>query len=119
MLLLIIFFLKEEQGIWDSLKSALGGGHEEQKDDDVIKTAMNSTTSDDVINVFSLASGHLYERLMRIMMLSVLRTTEKSNVKFWILKNYISPQFKKVSFLLILRLRFRCEVEVLIKRSLK
>jgi len=88
---------KEEGGIWDSLKSALGGGHEEEKrDDDVPKAAMNSTTSDDVINVFSLASGHLYERLMRIMMLSVLRTTEKSNVKFWILKNYISPQFKKV-----------------------
>ena len=101
MSLFIILFKQEEGGIWDSLKSALGGGHEEEKrDDDVPKAAMNSTTSDDVINVFSLASGHLYERLMRIMMLSVLRTTEKSNVKFWILKNYISPQFKKVSFLI-------------------
>ena len=76
------------------MKSALGAG-EEEKENDVIKVASNAT-NDDVINVFSLASGHLYERLMRIMMLSVLRTTEKSKVKFWILKNYISPQFKKV-----------------------
>ncbi|CAH8615449.1 unnamed protein product [Dicrocoelium dendriticum] len=47
----------------------------------------------EVINVFSLASGHLYERLLRIMMLTVLRHT-KSPVKFWFLKNYLSPTFK-------------------------
>ncbi|KAL1423917.1 hypothetical protein MTO96_020712 [Rhipicephalus appendiculatus] len=43
---------------------------------------------DDVINIFSLASGHLYERLLRIMMLSVLKNT-KTPVKFWFLKNYL------------------------------
>jgi hypothetical protein len=32
--------------------------------------------ADDVINIFCLASGHLYERLLKIMMLSVKRTTK-------------------------------------------
>lgn len=47
----------------------------------------------DTINIFSLASGHLYERFLRIMMLSVMKNTEHP-VKFWLLKNYLSPQFK-------------------------
>ncbi|CAF1081741.1 unnamed protein product [Adineta ricciae] len=48
--------------------------------------------SDDTINIFSVASGHLYERLLRIMMLSVLKNTKKP-VKFWFLKNFLSPIF--------------------------
>ncbi|XP_070607386.1 UDP-glucose:glycoprotein glucosyltransferase 2 [Erythrolamprus reginae] len=47
----------------------------------------------DVLNIFSVASGHLYERFLRVMMLSVLRHT-KTPVKFWFLKNYLSPTFK-------------------------
>uniref|UniRef100_A0A0N4ZS70 UDP-glucose:glycoprotein glucosyltransferase n=1 Tax=Parastrongyloides trichosuri TaxID=131310 RepID=A0A0N4ZS70_PARTI len=47
----------------------------------------------DVINIFSLASGHMYERLMRIMMVSVMKNT-KFPVKFWLLNNYVSPQFR-------------------------
>lgn len=31
---------------------------------------------EDTINVFSVASGHLYERLLRIMMLSVVKNTK-------------------------------------------
>ncbi|XP_010083480.1 PREDICTED: UDP-glucose:glycoprotein glucosyltransferase 2-like [Pterocles gutturalis] len=42
-----------------------------------------------------VASGHLYERFLRIMMLSVLHHT-KTPVKFWFLKNYLSPTFKDV-----------------------
>lgn len=49
----------------------------------------------DTLNIFSVASGHLYERFLRIMMLSVLRHT-KTPVKFWFLKNYLSPTFKEV-----------------------
>ncbi|XP_060089594.1 UDP-glucose:glycoprotein glucosyltransferase 2 isoform X2 [Heteronotia binoei] len=49
----------------------------------------------DILNIFSVASGHLYERFLRIMMLSVLRHT-KTPVKFWFLKNYLSPTFKEV-----------------------
>ncbi|VDL35218.1 unnamed protein product [Hymenolepis diminuta] len=61
----------------------------------------SSTTEDplrnpnnETINIFSLASGHLYERFLRIMMLTVIRNT-KSPVKFWFLKNYLSPSFKE------------------------
>ncbi|EUB64911.1 UDP-glucose:glycoprotein glucosyltransferase [Echinococcus granulosus] len=50
--------------------------------------------NNETINIFSLASGHLYERFLRIMMLSVIRNT-KSPVKFWFLKNYLSPSFKE------------------------
>lgn len=52
-----------------------------------------STTDDDTIHVFSLATGHLYERLLRIMMLSVVKQSSKP-VKFWLLENYLSPSFK-------------------------
>ncbi|GFR53074.1 hypothetical protein Agub_g15773, partial [Astrephomene gubernaculifera] len=49
----------------------------------------------DTINVFTVASGHMYERLQKIMILSVLRHTQ-SRVKFWIIQNYMSPQHKQV-----------------------
>ncbi|KAK6462214.1 UDPglucose glycoprotein glucose phosphotransferase, partial [Scheffersomyces coipomensis] len=45
------------------------------------------------INVFSIASGHLYERLISIMMASVRKNTTKS-VKFWIIENFVSSHFK-------------------------
>ena len=45
------------------------------------------------LNIFCVATGHLYERLLKIMMLSVLKTT-KAPVKFWILKNFLSPSLK-------------------------
>jgi UDP-glucose:glycoprotein glucosyltransferase len=47
----------------------------------------------ETIHVFSLASGHLYERFMKIMMLSVLKHTDHP-VKFWFLENCMSPRFK-------------------------
>ncbi|CAI5474862.1 unnamed protein product [Closterium sp. Yama58-4] len=47
------------------------------------------------INIFSIASGHLYERFTRIMILSVLKNTRRP-VKFWFIKNYLSPSFKEV-----------------------
>lgn len=72
------------KGMWDSIKSFTRRLH---KEDDKDKK--------DVLNIFSVASGHLYERFLRIMMLSVLRNT-KTPVKFWFLKNYLSPTFKEV-----------------------
>ncbi|OIW17921.1 hypothetical protein TanjilG_17757 [Lupinus angustifolius] len=45
------------------------------------------------INIFSIASGHLYERFLKIMILSVLKNTERP-LKFWFIKNYLSPPFK-------------------------
>ena len=80
-------------GIWDSVKNMAGFG----SDDDTIENLnLNSevtTDSEDVINIFSLASGHLYERFFRIMMVSVRRHTN-AKLRFWALKNYASPGFK-------------------------
>lgn len=73
---------EEEQatGIWDSITSTFSG-------------TSGGEAAAETINIFSVASGHLYERLLRIMMLSLLKHT-KQPVKFWFLKNYLSPQFK-------------------------
>ncbi|XP_050819939.1 UDP-glucose:glycoprotein glucosyltransferase 1 isoform X2 [Gopherus flavomarginatus] len=76
---------ENESGFWESLKWGFTGG---QKNDEM------KQDKDDVINIFSVASGHLYERFLRIMMLSVLKHT-KTPVKFWFLKNYLSPMFKE------------------------
>ncbi|KAJ1967039.1 killer toxin resistant protein [Dispira parvispora] len=46
------------------------------------------------INVFSVASGHLYERFLAIMIVSVLRHTQNP-VKFWFIENFLSPTFKQ------------------------
>ncbi|BGP08072.1 killer toxin resistant protein [Rhodotorula toruloides] len=45
------------------------------------------------INVFTVASGLLYERMALLMVVSVLRHT-KSSVKFWFIQNFLSPSFK-------------------------
>nr|KAK5437245.1 killer toxin resistant protein [Exophiala xenobiotica] len=50
-----------------------------------------STNAD--INIFSVASGHLYERMLNIMMVSIMRHT-KHSVKFWFIEQFLSPSFK-------------------------
>ncbi|XP_037655622.1 UDP-glucose:glycoprotein glucosyltransferase 2 [Choloepus didactylus] len=74
---------EKKRGMWDSIKSFTIRLHKEHKKET------------DILNIFSVASGHLYERFLRIMMLSVLRNT-KTPVKFWFLKNYLSPTFIEV-----------------------
>ena len=59
--------------------------------DEQVKAFVHS--DDEVINVFSLATGHLYERFLKIMMLSVTKRTS-SKVKFWLFENFLSPTFK-------------------------
>ncbi|XP_017485458.1 PREDICTED: UDP-glucose:glycoprotein glucosyltransferase [Rhagoletis zephyria] len=73
-------------GIWSSIANSFGAGTTASA------SGENNSGDSDIINIFSVASGHLYERLMRIMMISVLKHTN-SPVKFWFLKNYLSPQF--------------------------
>lgn len=70
--------------IWDTF--SFGGSSSSAS-----STKIDEVT-DDTINIFSVASGHLYERLLRIMMTSVLKNTKKP-VKFWFLKNFLSPTF--------------------------
>jgi UDP-glucose:glycoprotein glucosyltransferase len=54
-------------------------------------TAAKRTQAD--INIFSVASGHLYERMLNIMMLSVTKHTNHT-VKFWFIEQFLSPSFK-------------------------
>ncbi|TFK19735.1 hypothetical protein FA15DRAFT_759842 [Coprinopsis marcescibilis] len=44
------------------------------------------------INIFTVASGLLYERFASIMILSVLKNTNHT-VKFWFIENFLSPSF--------------------------
>eukprot|EP00835_Amoeboradix_gromovi_P003003 NODE_185_length_15706_cov_0.275902.p3 type:complete len:384 gc:universal NODE_185_length_15706_cov_0.275902:5393-6544(+) len=46
-----------------------------------------------IINIFTLASGHLYERFMSIMIKSVLMHTS-SKVKLWLVEDFLSPTYK-------------------------
>lgn len=72
----------------------IGGGQQPKKS---VSTELDSKTGrhGTPINIFSIASGHLYERFLKIMILSVLKNTRRP-VKFWFIKNYLSPQFKDV-----------------------
>lgn len=55
---------------------------------DVVDTGVHAD-----INIFSVASGHLYERMLNIMMVSVMKHT-KQTVKFWFIEQFLSPSFK-------------------------
>ncbi|KAJ6071596.1 hypothetical protein N7499_009610 [Penicillium canescens] len=62
----------------------------------VLSSVGVSTKSSDQqadINIFSVASGHLYERMLNIMMVSVMRHT-KHTVKFWFIEQFLSPSFR-------------------------
>ncbi|XP_047173369.1 UDP-glucose:glycoprotein glucosyltransferase [Vigna umbellata] len=61
------------------------------------------------INIFSIASGHLYERFLKIMILSVLKNTHRP-VKFWFIKNYLSPPFKDLIPRMAQEYGFECEL---------
>ena len=63
----------------------------------------------DKINIFTVCSGHLYERFMRIMILSVLQHTD-TPVKFWFIKNYLSPGFQQTIPFMAKELGFEYEM---------
>lgn len=84
----------DDDGLWSSLFGGKEGG--KQKDKQNLDASSLVNEEDGKIHIFSVASGHLYERFLRIMMLSVKRTTKPdTKVKFWIIKNFLSPSFKK------------------------
>ncbi|CAI9304355.1 unnamed protein product [Lactuca saligna] len=91
---------QDDKDSWNSniLKwaSSLIGGNVQTKKG--VKTEVDNVSNGrkgKTINIFSIASGHLYERFLKIMILSVLKNTQRP-VKFWFIKNYLSPQFKDV-----------------------
>lgn len=61
------------------------------------------------INIFSVASGHLYERMLNIMMVSVMRHTTHT-VKFWFIEQFLSPSFKDFIPILAAHYNFRYEM---------
>jgi len=89
----------ESVSILDSDGQQGGGGGEGADSKGVLSSlykgvfgGAGATADDDVVNVFSLASGHLYERFLKIMMQSVVDRTQRK-VKFWLMKNFLSPAF--------------------------
>ncbi|KPI86791.1 hypothetical protein ABL78_4160 [Leptomonas seymouri] len=64
------------------------------------------------LNIFSVASGHLYERFLRMMFYSVHKTSSDkygantTRIKFWAIENFLSPQFKRYIPLLAAELGF-------------
>ncbi|KAG8347813.1 putative UDP glucose Glycoprotein Glucosyltransferase [Trypanosoma vivax] len=58
------------------------------------------------LNIFSVASGHLYERFLRIMMKTVMDSSfdvhgaNTTRIKFWLIENFLSPHFKEHVMLL-------------------
>ncbi|KAL2460508.1 UDP-glucose:glycoprotein glucosyltransferase [Abeliophyllum distichum] len=73
----------------------IGGKDQSKKDESTSVETGNVGRRGKTINIFSVASGHLYERFLKIMILTVLKNTQRP-VKFWFIKNYLSPQFKDV-----------------------
>jgi UDP-glucose:glycoprotein glucosyltransferase len=61
------------------------------------------------INIFSVASGHLYERMLNIMMLSVTKHTSHT-VKFWFIEQFLSPSFKAFLPIMAEEYNFRYEM---------
>lgn len=60
------------------------------------------------INIFSIASGHLYERFLSIMTASVRKHTNEL-IKFWIIENFVSSHFKRLLPLLAEEYNFQYE----------
>ncbi|KAF2203909.1 UDP-glucose:glyco protein glucosyltransferase precursor [Delitschia confertaspora ATCC 74209] len=69
-------------GLWTAVTSRAG-----------LTTNTKTEEAQAEINIFSVASGHLYERMLNIMMLSVMKHT-KHTVKFWFIEQFLSPSFK-------------------------
>lgn len=63
---------KGSGGLWDSLATSLTGGGAGSGSN--VEESLEKKQN--ILNIFSVASGHLYERLLRIMMLSVLKNTK-------------------------------------------
>ncbi|ORX41875.1 hypothetical protein BCR36DRAFT_587674 [Piromyces finnis] len=79
---------KDDDKIWGKLKKKLGINNNNNKNN-----STETKKSAEKINIFSVASGHLYERLLSVMTLGVMKHTQ-TPVKFWLIENFLSPSFK-------------------------
>ncbi|THG96572.1 hypothetical protein EW026_g5286 [Hermanssonia centrifuga] len=79
----------EDEGLFGKIKESISSLFS-SKSTEVAVAEPNDDQAE--INIFTVASGLLYERFASIMILSVLRNT-KSTVKFWFIENFLSPSF--------------------------
>ena len=100
---------KEDESLWSSMSAYFSASSSSFSSTVKSSAATPSERSGDTIHVFSLAPGHLYERFLRIMMLSVLKQTNNP-VRFWLLENFLSPAFK--NSIPILKETFGIEIEL-------
>ncbi|CAE7948101.1 ggtA [Symbiodinium sp. KB8] len=81
-------------GLMGALQSIWGGyGKDEKATKEVAPAAKEMGDGEETIHIFSVASGHLYEKLLSIMILSV-RNNTKNPLHFWFIDNFLSPKFK-------------------------
>jgi UDP-glucose:glycoprotein glucosyltransferase len=78
-------------GAWKKVQLRLSSILPSARDENSVMQGGQTENAD--INVFTVASGHLYERMTYIMILSTLKHTNRS-VKFWFIENFLSPSFK-------------------------
>ncbi|KAJ4473165.1 glycosyltransferase family 24 protein [Lentinula aciculospora] len=79
---------EESSSVFESMVSSVKSLFGASEKSDIVETVDEQAD----INIFTVASGLLYERFVGIMILSVLRNT-KSTVKFWFIENFLSPSF--------------------------
>eukprot|EP00930_Biecheleria_cincta_P072251 TRINITY_DN5967_c0_g1_i2.p1 TRINITY_DN5967_c0_g1~~TRINITY_DN5967_c0_g1_i2.p1 ORF type:complete len:1690 (-),score=292.49 TRINITY_DN5967_c0_g1_i2:441-5483(-) len=84
-------------GLFGALKSMLGGEDavtDREPEAPVPQMEVSSLSSGhETIHIFSVASGHLYEKLLGIMILSVRNNTQNP-LHFWFIDQFLSPHFK-------------------------
>ena len=77
------------KGLMDSVRSFFGNSASSG-------SSSNAVAVDrPVVHVFSIASGHLYERFLKIMMVAAIRRSPSVRLKFWLVENFLSPAFKE------------------------
>ena len=84
---------KDDNELDEKRQAAGDGTNQAEVTDAGSARARLTERSGETIHVFSVASGYLYERFVKIMMLSVLKRTNNP-VTFWLLENFLSPDFK-------------------------
>ncbi|KIY66670.1 glycosyltransferase family 24 protein [Cylindrobasidium torrendii FP15055 ss-10] len=82
----------DEGGFVDDLISGLKSFFGTAEKAKVEETGLVPVKQQADINIFTVASGLLYERFVGIMIQSVMRHTN-STVKFWFIENFLSPSF--------------------------
>lgn len=96
------------KGLFNSLMSSVWGDSEKGASSHLVKEGHAVRSELPTIHIFSVASGHLYEKLLGIMMLSV-RTHTTNPLHFWFVDNFLSPKFKE--FIPIMAQRYNFKVD--------